>query len=223
MIRSAIESRFAGFSLRRVVGGIVLLSLAAGLAWLPLTWGVLLAAIAAGGLAGSCAGRGWSGYRWRCWLPSPAACANRCRHGDRAAAGGRVWRCGLSTARGGERSGCVGRLIIALAALYAGAQFVSLFFAVNLGEGAAEVIKWVELPVILLVVPAMMTSRQGRWLAAALLLGACAQAALGLYQFVYRIGPDVLRCNGALHAGEWRLCAAQPVWRLSRPRACRWR
>lgn len=51
-------------------------------------------------------------------------------------------------------------------------------------------IKWVELPVLLLVVPALVILWQARWLAAALVLGACAQAALGVYQFVYRIGPE---------------------------------
>jgi putative inorganic carbon (HCO3(-)) transporter len=188
MIRSAIESRFAGFSLRRVVGGIVLLSLAAGLAWLPLTWGVLLASIAV---------VVWLAARWPwlVWLPlavlAPVTSGVRIGAGTATdlllAAGVALW-----FIDGARRRTLRLRWspVIGLAALYAGAQFVSLFFAVNLGEGAAEVIKWVELPVILLVVPAMMTSRQGRWLAAALVLGACAQAAIGLYQFIYRIGPE---------------------------------
>lgn len=77
-----------------------------------------------------------------------------------------------------------------MAAIYVGVLFASLFFAADLGEGVAEVIKWVELPVLLLVAPAMMAARQGRWLAVALVFGACLQAGIGLYQFTFGIGPD---------------------------------
>jgi O-antigen ligase len=76
------------------------------------------------------------------------------------------------------------------AMFYAVVLFASLFFAADLGEGASEVIKWIELPILLLVAPAMLTLRQGKWLAAALITGACVQAAIGLYQFIFRIGPD---------------------------------
>jgi len=77
-----------------------------------------------------------------------------------------------------------------MAAIYVGVLFLSLFFAVDLGEGAREVIKWLQLLALLLVAPAMLTVNRARWLAAALVLGACIQAALGLYQFVFRIGPE---------------------------------
>jgi putative inorganic carbon (HCO3(-)) transporter len=188
MIRSLTDNRWPALNLRHVAGGSALLALAAGLAWLPMTWGVLLAA---GALAAWLLVR----WPWLLWLPLavlvPVTSGVRVGAGTATelllAAGVALW-----FVDGARRRTLRLRWspIIALAALYAGAQFVSLFFAVDLGEGAAEVIKWVELPVILLVVPAMITSRQGRWLAAALLVGACAQAALGLYQFVLRIGPD---------------------------------
>ena len=187
-IRSAIDSRFAGLNLHHVVGGIVLLALAVGLAWLPLTWGVLLAS----GVAAAWLAMRWP---WLIWLPLavlvPITSSVRIGAGTATdlllAAGVGLW-----FIDGARRRTLPLRWspIIGLAVLYAGAQFVSLFFAVDLGEGVAEVIKWVELPVILLVAPAMITRGQGRWLAAALIAGACAQAALGLYQFIYRIGPE---------------------------------
>lgn len=77
-----------------------------------------------------------------------------------------------------------------LAAGFAGVLFVSLFFAVDLGEGASEVIKWLQLPAVLLVAPTMLTVQRARWLAVALILGACVQASFGLYQFIFQIGPE---------------------------------
>lgn len=80
--------------------------------------------------------------------------------------------------------------VSSLAAGFVAVLFVSLFFAVDLGEGASEVIKWLQLPVLLLVVPTMLTVQRSRWLAAALILGACVQAILGLYQFIFQVGPE---------------------------------
>lgn len=80
--------------------------------------------------------------------------------------------------------------VAVLAVVYAAILFVSTFFAVDLGEGVREVIKWLELPVILLVAPAMLTTRRGEWVAAALIVAAVAQATLGLYQFIFQIGPE---------------------------------
>lgn len=77
-----------------------------------------------------------------------------------------------------------------LAGVFAATLFVSLFFAVDLGEGVSEVIKWLQLPVLLLVAPTMLTAERSRWLAAALVLGACVQAILGLYQFIFQVGPE---------------------------------
>jgi putative inorganic carbon (HCO3(-)) transporter len=57
-------------------------------------------------------------------------------------------------------------------------------------EALREVIKWLELLALLLVAPALLTVRQGRWLAAALVLGAVGQALYGLYQFIFQIGPE---------------------------------
>lgn len=80
--------------------------------------------------------------------------------------------------------------VSAAATVYVVALFASLFFAADLGEGVREVIKWFELVVLLLVAPALLTVQRARWLAAALVFGACIQAVLGLYQFIFRIGPE---------------------------------
>jgi O-antigen ligase len=80
--------------------------------------------------------------------------------------------------------------IIALAGVYLAILIVSTLNAANFGEAAREVIKWIELLVLLLVGPALLTQRQAPWLAAALVLGAVLQAVYGLYQFVFAVGPD---------------------------------
>ncbi len=80
--------------------------------------------------------------------------------------------------------------IITLGAVYVAAQIVSAWGAANFAEAAREVIKWLELLVLLLVAPALLGRRQAPWLAAALILGAVLQAMLGLYQFWFAVGPD---------------------------------
>jgi O-antigen ligase len=62
--------------------------------------------------------------------------------------------------------------------------------AANFGEAAREVIKWIELLVLLLVAPVLVRKEQAPWVAAALVFGATAQALLGLYQFIFAVGPE---------------------------------
>ena len=81
------------------------------------------------------------------------------------------------------------RLVLLALALYLAAQGLSLLRAPNLAEGVAEMVKWAEFALVLLVVPQMVGRAQARWLVAGLLLGGVAQALLGIYQFVFRIGP----------------------------------
>ena len=75
-------------------------------------------------------------------------------------------------------------------ALYLAALLFASVVATNLGEAASEVIKWAQFAVLLWVVPLATPSRVAPWLIAALLLAAVAQSVLGLYQFIYRIGPE---------------------------------
>jgi O-antigen ligase len=83
-----------------------------------------------------------------------------------------------------------GSPVITLVAVYASILIASAWGAANFGEAAREVIKWVELLVLLLVAPALLTHEQVPWVAAALVLGAVAQASLGLYQFIFAVGPE---------------------------------
>ena len=74
--------------------------------------------------------------------------------------------------------------------LYVGALLLALHGALNLGEALAEVVKWVEVGVVLLVLRPMLPPQQTRWFVAALLVGGVGQALLGLYQFIFQIGPE---------------------------------
>jgi O-antigen ligase len=75
-------------------------------------------------------------------------------------------------------------------ALYLGALTLSLFQAIDWREAIAELLKWVEFILVLLLVREVLPPARIPWLVAALLFGASAQAVLGLYQFIFRIGPD---------------------------------
>ncbi len=76
--------------------------------------------------------------------------------------------------------------------LFVGVSALSLLQAPNLGEAGVEILKWIEFALILLLVPKMV-GQQGSgvyWLVGALLAGGVAQAILGLYQFIFQIGPE---------------------------------
>jgi putative inorganic carbon (hco3(-)) transporter len=75
-------------------------------------------------------------------------------------------------------------------ALYIGLLLTSALGARDLVEAATEVIKWTEFAVILWTVPLVTPTRAAPWLVAVLLTAAATQAALGLYQFIFRIGPE---------------------------------
>jgi putative inorganic carbon (HCO3(-)) transporter len=83
-----------------------------------------------------------------------------------------------------------GSPVIVAVACYVVVLFLSAMTATDLGEASREVIKWLELWVLLLVAPAMVGLARARWVAAALVCGAVIQAIFGLYQFVYGIGPE---------------------------------
>ena len=67
-------------------------------------------------------------------------------------------------------------------------------------------IKWIELLLIVWLVGQTLTPAQCRWLVLALLLGGAVQGLLGVYQFIFRIGPDAfvllgrfMRAAGSFH------------------------
>ena len=83
-----------------------------------------------------------------------------------------------------------------LVLVYGAALSLALLQAHDLGEASKEVLKWGQLAAILLVARSMLTSRQAQWTVAAVLGGAALQAALGLYQFIFQIGPEWFIISG---------------------------
>ncbi len=80
--------------------------------------------------------------------------------------------------------------------LYLLVLLTSSLGASDLTEAAAEVLKWVEFGLILVIVPNAVPTRAGKWLATALLLAAVVQAVWGLYQFFLRVGPEWFLIQG---------------------------
>ncbi len=111
----------------------------------------------------------------------------------------------------------VSPIVVALVG-YLAALILSLNGAINLGEALAEVVKWAEVTLILLVCRQMIPHQRTEWLVAALLLGGVGQALLGLYQFIFQVGPEwfmiqggVMRASGSFgqpnpYAGYLGLC-----------------
>jgi O-antigen ligase len=84
--------------------------------------------------------------------------------------------------------------------LYAGLLTVISLQAIDLSEAVLEVLKWLQFAIVLLIAPAMTPARQRHWLAAALLVGGALQGLLGLYQFVFQIGPEWFRVGSFMRA-----------------------
>jgi O-antigen ligase len=60
----------------------------------------------------------------------------------------------------------------------------------SLGASLVETIKWVEMLGLYLLVVALVPARQVKWVVLVILLVGMALALLGLYQFVFKIGPE---------------------------------
>jgi O-antigen ligase len=171
-----------------VAGGVALLLVAALLALLPLEQALLL-------VAGSTAVVLLLRWPWLIWLPFAAALpvTSGLRFGlvsvtDLLLAAA----VGLWFIDGARRRTLplTGSAVIVAVGIYVAALVLSSIGAIDLTEAGAEVIKWAELWVLLLVAPVMLTVTRSRWVAAALVLGAVAQSIFGLYQFIFRVGPD---------------------------------
>ena len=80
-------------------------------------------------------------------------------------------------------------LLPLLFVVYLFALLLSFSNAINLQEAVEGVIKWLQMLVAVLLVQEALSWRQIRWLVWGLLAGGVLQAALGTYQFVFRIGP----------------------------------
>ena len=174
--------------LKTIGAAAVLLGAAGALVYLPLP---VAAALAAGATALLLVVR----WPWLIWLPLafllPMTSSMRFGPGSISdlllAAGLALWF--LDGARRRTLRVHFSPLAIAIL-LYTSVMLLSAVGATAPDEALREVIKWAELLALLLVAPAMLHVRQGRWLAAALVLGAVGQALFGLYQFVFQIGPE---------------------------------
>ena len=80
-------------------------------------------------------------------------------------------------------------LLPALVVIYLLALLLSFPNAIDLQEAVEGVIKWLQMLVAVLLIQEALTTRQVRWLVWGLLAGGVLQAMLGIYQFVFRIGP----------------------------------
>ncbi len=80
------------------------------------------------------------------------------------------------------------RLTLALVA-WVGVMALSLLRAQALPAALSELLKWVQVTILFLYVAGRVSWGERRWLVLFLLLGGLAQGALGIYQFLARIGP----------------------------------
>ncbi len=99
-----------------------------------------------------------------------------------------------------------GSILTALLLLYVGVLYLSLLGAINLGEATVEMVKWLEVIVVLVLVRAMLPAIHASWLVVALLVAGVSQAVWGIYQFIFQIGPAwfiilgrFMRASGSFH------------------------
>lgn len=175
---------------RRLAQAAALITLAILLALLPLYWAALLTAGAAAALL-------ILRRPWLVWLLPAAALpmAGTVHLGFGPltaielllALAGFIWLLSGAT-RGSLR--VTHHPLLAPLLLYLAALLLSSIDAADLDEAAKEMVKWIEFSVVLMLVPTVLTPGRTRWLVAAMLTAALGQALLGLYQFIFRIGPD---------------------------------
>lgn len=79
---------------------------------------------------------------------------------------------------------------LVLALVYSMLLLLASIGARDLQQALAEVIKWVQFAAVLAIVPVVVGNERVQWVVLGVLAGATAQAAFGLYQFVFRIGPE---------------------------------
>ncbi len=74
--------------------------------------------------------------------------------------------------------------------LFLGTIGLSWLTTFSLNASLIETLKWVEMLAIYLFITANFTRQESRWLVVILLLSGLAQAGLGLYQFIFKVGPE---------------------------------
>jgi len=73
--------------------------------------------------------------------------------------------------------------------LFLGAVSLTWLNALSIGASLVETAKWVEMLVLYLFIVNVLPARHIKWVVLVLVLTGMAQAALGLYQFIFKVGP----------------------------------
>lgn len=74
--------------------------------------------------------------------------------------------------------------------IFLGAIALSWLNTVSIRASLIETIKWLEMLALYLFICANFEAKESRWLVMALMLAGLAQAGLGLYQFLFKAGPE---------------------------------
>ena len=74
--------------------------------------------------------------------------------------------------------------------LFLGGVGLSWLKALSIGASLVETIKWVEMLLLYLFVVALLPVRHIKWVVGLILLTGMVQAAVGLYQFIFKVGPE---------------------------------
>lgn len=74
--------------------------------------------------------------------------------------------------------------------VFLGCIGLSWLNAFSIGSAIPETLKWIEMLAVYLFISANFSPAQSRWPVLVLLLTGLAQAGLGLYQFLFKIGPE---------------------------------
>jgi O-antigen ligase len=80
--------------------------------------------------------------------------------------------------------------------VYVTAPYLATLGASDLDEALTEMVKWIEFGVLLALLPLALPPKVVPWLVVALLGAAALQGLYGLYQFIFRIGPDWFLIQG---------------------------
>ena len=73
--------------------------------------------------------------------------------------------------------------------LFLGGVGLSWLNTLSMGASLIETAKWIEMLALYLFIVALLPTRHIKWVVIVMLLTGIAQAALGLYQFIFKVGP----------------------------------
>jgi putative inorganic carbon (HCO3(-)) transporter len=80
--------------------------------------------------------------------------------------------------------------------IFCSALLVSAVVAPSLELSAKELVKWLEVALVVVLVGQLSPPRWAEWMAVCVLLAGAAEAAYGVYQFLFRVGPEGFILSG---------------------------